>query len=84
MPSFQKRSKRKRGVILSPKGWDRLQEAQNQSEKVANGGNPYTLEDLNELTGLSSHTLTKVRRRQAPVDKRSLEDYFRQLLQKRC
>ena len=31
---------------------------------------------MNELTGLSSHTLTKIRRRKAPVDKRSLEDYF--------
>ncbi len=76
MSSFHKRSKRKRGVILSPVGWQRLQEAQAHLEIEANGGHPYTLEDLNELTGLSSHTLTKVRRRQAPVDKRSLEDYF--------
>ena len=33
----------------------------------ANGGHPYTLEDLNELTGLSPHALTKVRRRKTPV-----------------
>ena len=77
MPNFHKRSKRQRGVILSPEGWQRLQSAQTQSEREANGGQPYTLEDLNELTGLSSHTLTKVRRRQTPVDARSLEDYFR-------
>ncbi len=76
MPSFHKRSKRKRGVILSPVGWQRLQEAKAHLEIEANGGHPYTLEDLNELTGLSSHTLTKVRRRKAAVDKRSLEDYF--------
>ncbi|WP_019506832.1 NB-ARC domain-containing protein [Pleurocapsa sp. PCC 7319] len=76
MPNFQQRSKRKRGVILSPVGWQRLQSAQTESEKETNCAHPYTLEDLNELTGLSSHTLTKVRRRQAPVDKRSLEDYF--------
>ncbi len=76
MPKFQPQSKRKRGVILSPVGWQRLQEAQAQAEMEANGGHPYTLEDLNEITGLSSHTLTKIRRRQAPVDKRSLEDYF--------
>ncbi len=76
MPNFRQRSKRKRGVILSPVGWQRLQEAQAQSEREANHRHPYTLEDLNEITGLSPHTLTKVRRRKAPVDKHSLEDYF--------
>ncbi len=76
MPSFHQQSKRKRGVILSPVGWQRLQAAQKQSEIEANNGQPYTLEDLNELTGLSLNTLTKVRRRQTPIDKRSLEDYF--------
>ena len=76
MPNFHQRSQRKRGVILSPVGWQRLQEAQAQSEREANHRHPYTLEELNELTGLSSHTLTKVRRRKAPVDKRSLEEYF--------
>ena len=59
MPKLHQHPKRKRGVILSPVGWQRLQEAQAQSEIKANGGQPYTLEDLNELTGLSSHTLTK-------------------------
>ncbi len=76
MPKFHQRSQRKRGVILSPVGWQRLQEAQAQAEREANHRHPYTLEDLNEITGLSPHTLTKVRQRKAPVDKRSLEDYF--------
>ncbi len=76
MPSFHKRSKRKRGVLLSPIGWQRLHKAQEQSEREANGGQPYTLEDLNQLTGLSINTLTKVRRRQTPVDQQTLEDYF--------
>ncbi len=76
MPNFHQRSQRKRGVILSPVGWQRLQEAQAQSEREVNKRHRYTLEDLNELTGLSPHTLTKIRRRKAPVDKRSLEDYF--------
>ncbi|MDJ0575110.1 MAG: NB-ARC domain-containing protein [Xenococcaceae cyanobacterium MO_234.B1] len=76
MPNFHQRSKRQRGVILSPVGWQRLQSAQAQAEREANHRHPYTLEDLNEITGLSPHTLTKIRRRQAPVDKRSLEDYF--------
>lgn len=76
MANFRKLSKRKRGVTLSPVGWQRLQLAQAQSETEKNYGYPYTLEDLQELTGLSPHTLTKVRRRKTPVDKRSLEDYF--------
>ena len=76
MPNFHQRSKRKRGVILSPLGWQRLHSAQRQSEIEANNRHPYTLEDLNELTGLSLHTLSRVLRRQTPVDKRSLQDYF--------
>ena len=76
MPNFRQRSKRKRGVILSPLGWQRLQAAQKQSEIEANRGHPYTLENLNELTGLSLHTISKVLRRQTPVDQRTLQDYF--------
>ncbi len=76
MPSFNQRSKRKRGVILSPLGWQRLQAAQKQSEIKVNNRQAYTLEDLNELTGLSINTLTKVRQRKNPVDQRTLEDYF--------
>ncbi len=76
MPKFHQKSQRKRGVILSPVGWQRLQSAQAQTERETNKGQSYTLEDLNEITGLSPHTLTKIRRRKAPVDKRSLEDYF--------
>ncbi|MGK7952526.1 MAG: NB-ARC domain-containing protein, partial [Xenococcaceae cyanobacterium] len=76
MANLHQRSKRKRGVTLSPIGWQRLQSAQETSARKANHRKPYTLEDLNEITGLSPHTLTKIRRRKAPVDKRSLEDYF--------
>ena len=76
MFSSSQRSRRKRGVILSREGWERLKSAQRSAEAETNQGISYTLEDLNELTGLSSHTLTKVRRRQKPVDKQTLEDYF--------
>ncbi|MGK7948397.1 MAG: NB-ARC domain-containing protein, partial [Xenococcaceae cyanobacterium] len=76
MANLHQRLQRKRGVTLSPIGWQRLQSAQETSERKANHRKPYTLEDLNEITGLSPHTLTKIRRRKAPVDKRSLEDYF--------
>ena len=76
MANFHRRSKRKRGVILSPIGWQRLQTAQKQSEIEANRGHPYTLENLNELTGLSLHPISKVLRCQIPVDQRTLQDYF--------
>lgn len=76
MYSYSPKSKRKRGVILSPDGWQRLQLAQSQSENQSNASAAYTIEDLNQLTGLSSHTITKIKRRQIPVDIQSLECYF--------
>ncbi len=76
MFSSSQRSKRQRGVILSSSGWQRLQVALAIAEKANNGGMPYTLENLNELTGLSCRTLTKVRRQQNPVDKQTLKEYF--------
>ncbi|MEM8672391.1 MAG: AAA-like domain-containing protein [Cyanobacteria bacterium P01_G01_bin.67] len=77
MFSSSQQVKRKRGVIISSEGWQRLNSAQKTSEKKHNQSIPYTLEDLNELTGLSAHTLTKVRRRQSPVDKQTLECFFK-------
>ncbi|NER80672.1 MAG: hypothetical protein F6K42_14095, partial [Leptolyngbya sp. SIO1D8] len=77
MPNSQKRSKRKRGLMLSPEGWQRLQAAQHESEIAHNEGTPYTIEALNELTQLSPNTLSKVRSRENPVDLKTLETYFR-------
>ena len=76
MFSSSQRTKRRRGVILSLEGWKRLNDAQKRAEAEQNGYIPYTLENLNEMTGLSPHTLTKVRRQQSPVDKQTLECYF--------
>ncbi len=53
-----------------------MQAAEYLSAVRNNGGNPYTLEELSDRTGLSSKTLTKVRRRQSPVDQPSLASYF--------
>ncbi len=71
-----KQSKRKRGVFLSPAGWQRLQSAERQAEIRNNDGAPYTLEAISTLTQLSPNTITKVRRRQAAVDRQTLEAYF--------
>ncbi|MEM8720422.1 MAG: AAA-like domain-containing protein [Cyanobacteria bacterium P01_G01_bin.39] len=76
MFSSSQQIKRKRGVIISNEGWQRLSLAQKASEKKRNQSRPYTLEDLNDLTGLSCHTLTKVRRRKSPVDKQTLACFF--------
>ncbi|MGG6295374.1 AAA-like domain-containing protein [Leptolyngbya sp. AN02str] len=68
--------KRKRGVVLSSQGWQRLQAAEHLAALRENNGKSYTLEQLSDRTGLSTKTLTKVRRRQKPVDQPTLEAYF--------
>lgn len=69
--------KRKRGIVLSLQGWQRLQAAEQRSAIKDNAGKPYTLEQLSQRTELSINTLTKVRRRQAAVDRQTLELYFK-------
>lgn len=68
--------KRRRGIILMPQGWQRLQAAKRQSEIRGNSGNLYTVEDLRDRTNLSLNTLTKIQHRQVAVDRQSLECYF--------
>lgn len=76
MSRAKSRSQRKRGVVLSPQGWQRLQEAQHQFEAANNNGLPYTIEDLTELTQLSPNTLSKVRACKHAVDRKTLKAYF--------
>ncbi|NER80494.1 MAG: hypothetical protein F6K42_13140, partial [Leptolyngbya sp. SIO1D8] len=76
MASSRKRSKRRRGVVLSPEGWQRVQAAQQASELSQNGGNPYTIEQLVVLTGLSTNTLGRLRSSHTPVDRQTIKVYF--------
>ncbi|KAM3099154.1 AAA-like domain-containing protein [Phormidesmis sp. 146-35] len=69
--------KRKRGIILSSKGWQRLQTAEQRSVSQSNFGKPYTLQELSDRTGLSPNTLARVRSRKVAVDQQTLENYFR-------
>jgi transcriptional regulator with XRE-family HTH domain len=69
--------KRKRGIILSTKGWQRLQAAEQRSISQHNFGKPYTLQELSDRTGLSPNTLARVRSRKVAVDQQTLESYFR-------
>ncbi|MEB3291696.1 MAG: AAA-like domain-containing protein [Synechococcales bacterium] len=76
-PPKSQSAKRKRGVLLSLKGWQRLQAAEQQVTQVENQGRPFTLQELSDRTGLSSNTLARVRGRKIAVDQQTLEYYFR-------
>ncbi|WP_257999245.1 NB-ARC domain-containing protein [Fischerella thermalis] len=70
------KQRRKRGVILSPQGWQKLRDARLESENKENFGERYTLEELSERTGLDIGTITKVLAREEGVDKRTLERFL--------
>ena len=70
-------AKRKRGILLSKKGWQRLQSAEMQYVNQHNDGKLLTLQDLSDRTGLSANTLARVRGRKIAVDQQTLEAYFR-------
>ncbi len=77
MPQQPQQIKRKRGIILSSKGWQRLQTAEQRSMNQSNLGKAFTLQELSERTGLSPNTLARVRSRKVAVDQQTLENYFR-------
>ena len=76
---FQKSqpAKRKRGILLSKKGWQRLQSAELRHVNQHNDGKLLTLQDLSDRTGLSANTLARVRGRKIAVDQQTLECYFK-------
>jgi WD40 repeat protein/transcriptional regulator with XRE-family HTH domain len=71
--------KRKRGVILTHEGWEKLQEAKLQLEAKENLGDRYTIEDLSERAGLNPGTVGRILAREERVDKRTLELFFKAL-----
>jgi WD40 repeat protein/transcriptional regulator with XRE-family HTH domain len=68
--------RRKRGVALTTRGLQKLQEAKRTSEAQENFGNSYTLEELSTRTGLYPSTISKVLNREGGVDKKTLEKLF--------
>jgi DNA-binding MarR family transcriptional regulator len=72
----QKR-RRRRGVILTPQGLNKLQAAKSQAESDENDGIRYTLEGLSLRTNLDPDTLMKVFACEVGVDKRTLNRCFR-------
>lgn len=73
----QQKARRNRGVILTPKGWERFQAAKIQAEFEDNAGDDFTLEELSDRMGLSLHTISRILGREEPVDKSSLQFAFR-------
>ena len=70
-------SKRVRGAILSPQGWQRFQTAKQQAESDETWGKRFTQEDLSDRTGLSLNTLARIFKREQGVDRQSVEYLFR-------
>lgn len=70
------KAKRRRGILLTPEGIAKLQAARNEVEWQENQGQPFTLEQLNERTGLSVDTLSKLNAQDSKVDKQTLKIYF--------
>ena len=73
----QRKSTRRRGVILSRTGLARLRKAIEHSEVCDRDGKRYTLEDLNLRVGLDPKTIAKIFDRQIGLDKRTLDRIFR-------
>lgn len=70
------KQKRKRGIILTPEGLQKLQFGKIALEDKENYGNRYTLEDLSDRVGVNSVTISKVLSREEGVDKKSIELFF--------
>ncbi|WP_026733712.1 NB-ARC domain-containing protein [Fischerella sp. PCC 9605] len=68
--------RRKRGVALTTRGLQKLQEAKRRAETEQKFGNSYTLEEMSTLSGLYPSTISKVLNREGGVDKKTLEKLF--------
>jgi WD40 repeat protein/predicted DNA-binding transcriptional regulator len=69
-------SKRKRGVVLTPTGRQKLQEAITAWEEQDNFGEKLTIEELSDRTKLDAGTVAKVLDCEEGVDRRTLERFF--------
>ncbi len=71
------KQRRRRGVVLSLPGFQKLQEVKHQVEIRENDGARFTLEELSYRTQLAPFTIAKVLAREEGVDKQTLEYFFR-------
>ncbi|MEA5508135.1 AAA-like domain-containing protein [Crocosphaera sp. UHCC 0190] len=75
--SKSSKSRRRRGVILTQQGLEKLQKAKSDAEYLDNHGNRYTLEVLSAKTELAVDTLMKVFACESGVDKQTLKTCFK-------
>jgi WD40 repeat protein len=68
--------KRKRGVVLTPTGRQKLQDAIKVWEEQDNFGDKLTIEELSDRTKLDAGTVAKVVDAEEGVDRRTLERFF--------
>ena len=71
------RSRRRRGVILTIQGEQKLRRAIPQAEKEENYGQTLTLEELGARIGLNPSTIAKVLDCKERADKSSIQRFFR-------
>jgi WD40 repeat protein/transcriptional regulator with XRE-family HTH domain len=67
----------KRGIILTPQGWQKLQETVDKYEYQEKYGEKLTIEEMSDLTGLDRGTVSKVLNREEGVDRRTLERFMK-------
>jgi WD40 repeat protein len=72
----QPKPRRQRGVLLTPTGLKKLQEALGEAETWENSGTRYSLEALSTRTGIEPTTVRKVLEREKRVDKQTLKRFF--------
>lgn len=72
-----RQSQRRRGIILSSEGWQKLQAAIAESERRENFSEKFTIQQLGSLAGLDPATISKVLNREKCVDRRTIERFFR-------
>lgn len=75
-PTRPSKRRRRRGVILTTTGLERLKSAKADAECYENRGQRYTLEALSERTGVGIDTLAKVLAAETRVDKQTLKACF--------
>lgn len=76
-PPNPPKRRRRRGVILTPQGFEKLQQAKSDAEFAENAGHRYTLESLSARTGLAVDTLMKIFACESGVDKQTLKACYR-------
>ena len=80
MTSGDLSSKRRRGVILTLQGKQKLQQAIARIEEDDNFGRKLSIEQLSDRTRLDPATVSKVLEAEKGVDRRTLKNFFQNLI----